>query len=500
MAMSAYEKAKKALFHSDRNLFITGPGGTGKTTLLREYINATDQKLILCAATGTAAVNIGGETIHRIFGVPVPAYGAKVTEKQKKNIRMLATADAVIIDEISMCRNDVFAFLYKVLKKAEKEKGSPIRLIVSGDFLQLPPVVKKDEQKLAKKAGLDPSGWAFACKEWHACHFKTVELTEVKRQENTEYIEALNRLRIGDTKDLDWFNEHVKNEDDCPEDAVYICGTNAEADRVNASRIDKLETQPVYYECKKTGRVINPPADNVVGFRPEERVMFTVNSEIPGRYQNGLMGTVKACYPDHVIVTDDSGRDVQAYPHVWHLYTYGSSGGNLKRTETGTFTQIPLKPAYAITIHKSQGKTFDEAVISPQAFAPGQLYVALSRVRKESGLYLTSPVTADAVMADPVAEKFIQNGYDYPVSELPKPRKKPAKKVSTVKKKAGRKTSSGAAVKKRKSSAGTVKRKPAVKKSVRKTSSKPVRKPVARKKSVRKPVKRSSKKTSVRRK
>ena len=194
-----YEKIKDLLFNSDKNLFITGPGGTGKTYLINSYL-ATATNAIVCGTTGMAAANIGGDTMHRIFAIPVPACGADLKKIDQSRIKPLIKADVVIIDEISMCRNDTFSFMYKVLKKAERLKGKRIRLIVVGDFSQLPPVVTTSDAKLLKKFGFDTSGFAFTTKEWGTCKFTVCELTEVRRQSDVEFIKELHRARLADKK------------------------------------------------------------------------------------------------------------------------------------------------------------------------------------------------------------------------------------------------------------------------------------------------------------
>lgn len=462
-----YDEALKKLLDTKRNVLITGPGGTGKTTLIKDYIEKTSDKVILCATTGTAAVNIGGETCHRVFGIPVPAYGLRVTSKQDRNINTVSRADSVVIDEISMCTNDTFSFLWRVLKKAEKVKGSKIRLIVVGDFLQLPPVVTKTGQKMLKSFGIDPSGWCFACKEWTDAHFMPIELSEIKRQNEKEYIDHLNMIRRGDVSGTDWFSDHIVDEYNMPTDAVYICGTNAEADRINSQRLSELKGTFTAYQSEKSGRVTSPPADNIVALKPNERVMFTVNSMDPGLYQNGLMGTVISCHDDNVIVKSDDGRKITVYPHTWHIYRYSVYRGCLEKEETGLFCQMPLKPAYAITIHKSQGKTFDKAVIAPESFAPGQLYVALSRVKSSEGLYLTDTIKPEYVKADSVAAAFINSGYEYvlPKKTVKKPVQKKQKKTSAASVKSARKKKT---TKTAVSGSGTVKRRTSVRKTARK--------------------------------
>lgn len=449
--------------NTSRNILLVGGAGTGKSYILRQYAE-NHPNVILCAPTGIAAVNIGGATMHSVFGIPRDSIGARISKKQDNAVRILAAADAVLIDEISMCRSDVFSFAMRVLKKAEKRKGSRIRVIAAGDFAQLPPVVTAEDAKRMKKAGLDPSGFAFTAPEWAACHFKTVELDEIRRQSDEDFIRALNEIRIGRPAGLDYFAKMVDtalspNTDGAEErlvrdimttHAIYICGTNMEAQRVNDACINALDTPAAGYTAKVSGRVMILPADRVVMFKPGERVIFTVNDVIHNQYQNGTMGTVCACFSDHVLVQIDGGPALNVYPHTWTLYSYKSSGGKLIKSEAGTECQIPLKAAYAITVHKAQGKTVDAAIVSPRTFAPGQLYVALSRVRSPSGLRLTEPVSAEMMITSDEAQRFAQNGYKWSAP------KKQARKKSTDKGSAGAKS---AKTKKSATKRGTGKRK-----------------------------------------
>ena len=434
------KNAPLTLLRQNRNILIVGAGGTGKSTLLRRFVEEnTDKRIITCAPTGTAAVNVEGSTVHRVFSVPVPAYGAKLSDVPEATIKTLALADIIIIDEISMCRADVFAFAMKVLAKAERRKGRRIRLICCGDFFQLPPVVRKTELKLFRKFGFDESGFPFTTQEWKARNFKVVELTEIFRQDNEEFITHLNQIRDGSVEGIDYFRQFVGKEGS--EDAIYICGTNAEADRINSEKLNALDSLPIAYQAESSGRIADGPADKIIMLKEGERVIFTVNDVKGMRYQNGTMGTVVAAYPDNVVVRTDEGKELRVDRYTWTLYSYRASGDTLIKKEAGTISQIPLKPAWAITIHKAQGKTFDRAVVAPATFAAGQLYVALSRVRSPEGLFLTQEILPEYIITSEEVQKFVRDGYVW--KDL-KPAKTAKKKAATKSSKnAVKKTSSG---------------------------------------------------------
>lgn len=423
----------------NKNLFITGPAGTGKTFLLNKIIEEETKKgksLLLCAPTGIAAINIGGETLHKVFHIPVPAFEAPSFAKNKKGaittaqLKIIAAADVLIIDEISMCRNDVFSFVIKVLRKAEKLKGSKIRIIVCGDFNQLPPVVKKSEEKLFKKFGFHISGYPFTTKEWETCKFKVIELKDVKRQENIEFIENLNNIRAGiNIKEaITYFNTFV-NKKINEENAIYVCGTNVKANEINKEYLDSISGDLKVLQAEKNGRGTVGIVEDILLVKENAKIIFTTN-DVQGKYKNGTFGVIKRVFDDYVIVEID-GKDIFVKPYEYKIYNYSVNKNALVKKEIGCAIQYPFKIGKAITIHKSQGQTFDNVILSPEIFANGQLYVALSRVRTPEGLSLLSEINENNIISNSIVEDFIKNGYVF--KDIPK--KPVAKKSTTTKKK-----------------------------------------------------------------
>lgn len=461
---------------SSRNLFITGAAGTGKTYFLNKFIEETPN-VLTCASTGIAAINVGGDTAHRVFHIPVPAFDAPSFAKNKKGaitkaqLNVIAKADVIIIDEISLLRNEAFRFLIKVLRKAEKEKGSKIRLIVVGDFSQLPPVVKKTELKLFKKYKLDESGFAFTTQEWKSCNFKVIELTEVKRQDNKEFIDILNKIRLGECYDLGYFDQFVNKNPDY-EDAVCICGTNAEADRINQEYLDSLPGNAIALQSRKEGRCISGCVDDVIVVKEGAKVIFTANDTVFKKYRNGTFGVIEQVNTDEVVVKID-GKSERIKRRDFPIYTYSVCNNSLSKKELGVVHQFPFRIGKAITIHKSQGQTFDKVIISPEIFAAGQLYVALSRVRTPEGLTLLRDILPEHLIIDPIVQKFYDDGYTWKV--------KPVKKATSIAKKSTGKISASS-----KSSVKKTTKKPVAKKTSS-TSRSSAKKKISAKKSISKP-------------
>ena len=432
-------KKKDYLMDSDRNIFLTGKAGTGKTYLIKQYVDKMESEgktVLVSAPTGTAAVNAGGETAHSLFGIPVPCYGVSISKVPPSKIKVLALADAIIIDEVSMMRNDTFSFAMRVLKKAEKLKGSKIRVILTGDFSHLPPVVQKKDLTYLKKFGYDTSGYAFTAKEWNALHLKTVELTKIYRQEDgSELAEMLGKVRENDLSCLKYFKQFVHEGYEASDDEIQICGTNAEADEINRKYLESLPGNMCAFQAEKHGRNAAGICDDIVLLKEGAKVMFLVNDVKKNLYQNGSFGYITSINSKCVNVKLENGEEIPVFPYEYKSYSYKITGGNLVKNEIGSIKQIPLKIAKAITIHKSQGKTFDHVVISPNIFASGQLYVALSRVTDPKGLILTSEVKPEHFKDNPIVEEFYKNGFTYEV-------KKTVKKTASSKTKAVKKSAS----------------------------------------------------------
>lgn len=498
------DKQIETALRGSRNLFFTGPAGTGKSYWMNKAIEMFVEEglnVVTCASTGIAALILGGDTAHRVFHIPVGTSAAgpsfakgKKGALTKSMLNVLILADVVILDEVSMFKNADFAWAVKVLRKAEKFKGKKIRFIVSGDFSQLLPVVTKSDAKVLKKFKFDESGLAFTTSEWKSMNFKVVELTEIKRQDDVEFVKNLHGIRIGDVKCLTYFDQFVTDDPDY-EDAVCICGTNAEADKLNMDYLNSLDGNPVALVAEKSGRCGSGMVDEIIVVKPGARIIFTANDVQKGTYYNGQFGKITAIGAGQVFVEID-GKETVIKQQEFRIYAYSATGGTLTKKELGCIKQFPFKLGKAITIHKSQGQTFDKVVLSPKIFAAGQLYVALSRVRGSEGLQITEPIDPSAVMISELVKKFYKDGYVWKaVKTRTATAKLAAQKTTTTKKKTATKKTT---VKKSAAKKGTAKKKVTTKKATTKRTAK---KPVAKKKvAVKKPVKKTTTRKTIKRK
>ena len=388
------------------NVFLTGEGGTGKSVVIDEFIRRTDRCVVQCAPTGIAAIHIGGITAHKLLK---PPYGpiAPYTKPAKDNALML-TVETIIVDEVSMMRFDLFIFLISTIRYYESLRSCRIQLIVVGDMYQLPPVIsnRTDGPALRKMWGDFGKGFPFSTKEWDQCKFHTYVLTEQMRQAERDFITNLGKLRVGDSSCIGYFNDRTLKS---PNDGVTLCPNRVCARKINERRLAELPGKEKVYGCLVNGEFdigIRPAADRIT-LKAGARVM-TLRNDRDGRYQNGSFGTATHLYEDSVTIKFDNGNTANVGYCEWQSYDYEVGDlGQLVKKQVGSFSQIPVQLAYAITIHKSQGQTYEKINVQPNCFAEGQLYVAISRVRSIGGLFIDGEIRGSYVKAsDEVAEFY----------------------------------------------------------------------------------------------
>lgn len=414
------------------NVIVTGPAGVGKTYVVRLYIDQErneGKKVLVCAPTGLAARNIDGFTIHRTFQVPVHALDPNqdVTDPPT----WVEEANIIVVDEVSMVRLDLFDFMAKVIKAAQEKSGVSKQLILLGDFLQLPPVIQFREtnalHKWYKGQKNVKAGYAFLSKTWHSFNFKVIDMHIVVRQQDAEFSDALNKLRFGHIAGYKWILKHQSPE--VFTSAPWICPTRNKVEQINQEALDQLEGSVQTYQGHRTGIVLKDdmPAEEVIKLKCGARVMVLANDP-KGQYQNGSFATVVELKPKSVVVKLDTVPDgmpdtAELKPFIWIVNGYAKVVGEVEPSADGEincdytyepriigkYTQIPLKLAYAFTIHKCQGQTFSFPVnIDVNVFCRGQLYTALSRVTKVENLHIEGDPKS-CYKADPVVKKFYKN-------------------------------------------------------------------------------------------
>lgn len=392
------------------NCFVTGDAGTGKSYLINHFIDESEEEgksIMVVAPTGISALNIGGVTIHRAFGAPlIPLVG-----KPEKLPRTLLSTDILIVDEISMCRVDLFDYMiYQIVQAniSRRKKGmSDIQIVVVGDFFQLPPVTTdRDKEVLVKYYSNYNKGFAFTSKYWSLCNFKNIVLSDVIRQEDKKHCAILNMARTGDRRCIELITRISTPEK--IENAITLCGTNKMANDINESELGKIKSKTVVYtsEIEDEVKESDKHVPDEITLKEGARVMFVVNDAM-GSYCNGSFGTVKKLYEDKVgVIVDDTGDFVIVEKFTWNILKYNVTNGILKEEIIGKYTQIPLKLAYAITIHKSQGQTYPAINLEPKSWDCGQLYVAVSRVKSLDRIHLLSNIMNNYLVASNEVIRF----------------------------------------------------------------------------------------------
>ena len=416
-----FETAERFVKWTGRSVFLTGKAGTGKTTFLRYMTETVGKRFVVLAPTGVAAINAGGSTIHSFFQLPLcpylPDVKELVTEYQmpekyrslkKERVKIIRTLDLLIIDEISMVRADLLDAVDMTLRRYRRNDKpfGGVQLLMIGDAQQLSPVVRENERHYM--AQVYPSPYFFHSKALQKLDYVTIELQKVHRQKDERFLEILNAIRENrtDQKTLDSLNARVNafsgNDE---EEVIRLTTHNAQADEVNARKLAELPGEAYEFAADIDGDFPENiyPADEVLTLKKGAQVMF-IRNDSNGEYYNGKIGKIEEIGPGGVVsVADSDGGLVTVAPVDWEnsQYVLDEETKEIRQSIAGTFRQIPLRIAWAITIHKSQGLTFDKVIIDAgAAFAFGQVYVALSRCRSLEGISLDTPVRSSSIYSD----------------------------------------------------------------------------------------------------
>ena len=425
-----FKQALKLMEENNKNIFITGRAGTGKSTLLDYFRSNTKKNIVVLAPTGVAAVNVFGQTIHSFFGFKPDVTVEQVKKKAKKKTSgVYKKLDAIVIDEVSMVRADLLDCVDQFLRINGKISGAPFggtQMIFIGDLYQIPPVVVGREREVFRNHY--KSEYFFDAKVFDGINVEYLELEKIYRQTDERFIELLNKIRnktVTD-EDVEIINKrYFESEDNLPGDAIYLTTTNAMADERNEAELAQLRGKPHIFEAEIEGKFDEKhfPAERVLKLKKRAQVML-LNNDPAGRWVNGTIATVNELKKDRLAVELPDGKTEELAPFTWKIYNFfWNEGTQSVGAETmGTFRQHPVKLAWAITIHKSQGKTFDDVVIDigRGTFTPGQLYVAISRCRSLDGVFLKKKIKKSNIWTDWRVVKFVTE-YQYELSEKQMP-------------------------------------------------------------------------------
>lgn len=411
------ELAEQIVRETSCHLFLTGRAGTGKTTFLRELMNSCPKRMVVLAPTGIAAINAGGVTIHSFLQLPpgmhLPdqSYERSHFRFSKRKLKLIRSLDLIVIDEISMVRADLLDLIDRTLRRlrhSERPFGG-LQILMIGDLQQLPPVTQEEEWQILSQYYETP--YFFSAQVLKESPVLSVELQRVYRQSDSQFLSLLNEVRSGHISEstLEMLNSrYIPNFFPKPEEGyIRLCTHNHQAEQINRKEMQALQSSSLKYSAQLSGNYPEGAYPNALELelRVGAQVMFIKNGSSAGySYYNGMLGEVMRLEEESVYVRSlDGGEVLCVGREVWSYLRYeiDEESRAITTIEEGRFEQIPLRPAWAITIHKSQGLTFDKAIVDVHAaFSHGQTYVALSRCRSLEGLVLSERVSSAAIIQD----------------------------------------------------------------------------------------------------